>query len=182
MSNIKLQFKKALDLIKSSDKIFLTMHEGPDGDDLGSLLAMRHFLKQIKKHSVAVVKEEIPDSLKFLPGSEDVDQKFPSEFDFDLVIFFGCNKIERTGFRQLQNIKLSMINFDHHPDNGNFGTVNVVDPDSGSNLFFITPSLWISSKKLIIQAGVSFVPVQHFFGCQDKIEIGGLFSIGWKFN
>lgn len=59
---------------------------------------------------------------------------------------------------------------------------NAVDQNSGSNLFFITPSFWISSKNVIIQAGVSFVPMQHFFGCQDKVEVGGLFSIAWKFN
>lgn len=59
---------------------------------------------------------------------------------------------------------------------------NTVDHNSGAHLFLVTPSLWISSKRLIIQAGVSFVPVQHFFGCQDKIEVGGLFSLGWKFN
>jgi hypothetical protein len=58
----------------------------------------------------------------------------------------------------------------------------VVEQNSGGNLFFVTPSLWISSKKVIIQAGVSFVPVQHFFGCQNKVEVGALLSVGWKFN
>src|SRR6185503_17915143 len=104
--NNKLQFKKALDLIKSSKKILLTMHEGPDGDDLGSVLAMHYFLKQLKKDSLAVIKGDVPDNLKFMPGWENVHQELPGEeFKFDLVIFFGCNKIERTGFKELQNLK-----------------------------------------------------------------------------
>ncbi len=128
MSTNKIQFKKALELIKSSQRIFLTMHEGPDGDDLGSVLAMRFFLNQLGKKNAAVIKGVVPDNLKFLPGSETVTEEFPKDFDFDLAIFFGCNKLERTGFKQVEKIKSPIINFDHHPDNMNFGTVNVVDP------------------------------------------------------
>jgi phosphoesterase RecJ-like protein len=131
MTSNKLQFKKALDLIKQSKKIFLTMHEGPDGDDLGSVLAMRFFLSQLGIETVAVIKGEVPDNLKFLPGWENVEQKIP-DLNFDLAIFFGCNKLERTGLKQLQALKQPVINFDHHPDNLNFGTVNVVDPNTSA--------------------------------------------------
>src|SRR6185436_11865334 len=125
--NNKFQFKKALELIKNSKKIFLTTHEGTDGDDLGSLLGVRAFLKQLGKQTTAAVKGGVPSNLSFLPGSADVDAEF-SKLDADLVIIFGCNKIDRTGWKALQTIKLPIINFDHHPDNLNFGTVNIVDP------------------------------------------------------
>lgn len=135
MSN-KLQFKKALDLIKRSHRIFLTTHEGTDGDDLGSLLAMRFFLKQIKKTNFAAVKGGIPNSLSFLPGNNDVGDEL-KELNGDLIITFGCNKIERTGWKILsgeagsrfagQNSIIPILNFDHHPDNTEFGTVNVID-------------------------------------------------------
>ncbi len=143
----RLQFKKTLELINSSRKIFLTMHEGPDGDDLGSVLAMQSFLKQLKKDPTSVIKGVVPDNLSFLPGSESVLQTIP-ELDFDLAIFFGCNKLERTGFSagggslpagqagdfggRLQNLKVPIINFDHHPDNTNFGTVNIVDAETSA--------------------------------------------------
>ncbi len=130
MSN-KLNFKKALELIKSSDKIFLTMHEGPDGDDLGSVLAMRQFLKQLGKDVFIAIKKDVPNGLKFLPGSETVKQEFPNT-EFDLAILFGCNKLERTGYKELQNFKQPMISFDHHPDSTNFATVNVVDPKTAA--------------------------------------------------
>jgi bifunctional oligoribonuclease and PAP phosphatase NrnA len=128
----KLNFKKALELINKSEKIFLTMHEGPDGDDLGSVLAMRSFLLNIGKKPTAVIKGEVPDNLTFMPGHEFVEQEFPKNFDFDLVITFGCNKIERTGFKELAEIKAPLINFDHHPDNTEFGKVNVVDPSTAA--------------------------------------------------
>ncbi|MBX4191771.1 MAG: DHH family phosphoesterase, partial [Candidatus Doudnabacteria bacterium] len=132
MTTNKLNFKKALELINKSEKIFLTMHEGPDGDDLGSVLAMRFFLLQIGKKVSAVIKGEVPDNLKFLPSWENVSQDFPEKFDFDLIITFGCNKIDRPGFKQLLEITTPIINFDHHPDNMQFGKVNVVDPSTAA--------------------------------------------------
>lgn len=131
MSNI-LNFKKALELINRSEKIFLTMHEGPDGDDLGSVLAMRFFLMQLGKNPVAAIKGEIPDNLKFLPGHENILHQFPGDLDFDLVMTFGCNKPERTGFPEIPKTRTPIINFDHHPDNSEFGKVNVVDPSTSA--------------------------------------------------
>ncbi len=107
------------------------MHEGPDGDDLGSVLAMRFFLKQLGIEVSAVIKGLVPDNLKFLPEWESIESEI-TKTDFDLYITFGCNKIDRTGFKQLENIKDPLINFDHHPDNTEFGTINIVDPKTSA--------------------------------------------------
>ena len=48
--------------------------------------------------------------------------------------------------------------------------------------FYFTPSLWVSSERFILQAGVTFIPAQHLFGCQTGFEIGGQISVSWKFN
>lgn len=129
--SIKLQYKKALELIQRSETILLTTHEGTDGDDLGSLLAMFFYLKQIGKKPVAAVIGGVPTNLSFLPGSAEVGGEF-ADLNGDLLITFGCNKLERTGHRGLAESKISIINFDHHPDNTNFGTVNVVDPETAA--------------------------------------------------
>jgi phosphoesterase RecJ-like protein len=129
--NNKLQFRKALDLILKSNKILLTTHEGTDGDDLGSALAMYDFLKQINKDVEIVISGGVPARYFFLPGHEVVTEQFKST-DFDLVLTFGCNKIQRSGLKELETINIPLINFDHHPDNTNFGQVNVVDPATSS--------------------------------------------------
>ncbi|MBI4363495.1 MAG: bifunctional oligoribonuclease/PAP phosphatase NrnA [Candidatus Doudnabacteria bacterium] len=131
MSNIKLQFQKAWDLINQADKIFLTTHEGTDGDDLGSLLAIKLALQKQNKQISACIKELIPSNLHFLPGLQDISQNFIDQ-NYDLVIIFGCNKLERTGFDQLRAANCPIINFDHHPDNSNFGSVNIVDPNAAA--------------------------------------------------
>jgi len=131
MSNLKVQFRKAWELINASENIFVTTHEGTDGDDLGSLLAMKEALEAKGKKITAVVKGGVPDNLQFLPGSETVQDKF-ADSNFDLVITFGCNKISRTGWTELESLNCPVVNFDHHPDNTNFGAVNVVDASTAA--------------------------------------------------
>jgi phosphoesterase RecJ-like protein len=126
-SDINLQFKKAWELINKSQKIFLTTHEGTDGDDLGSLLAMKKVLEHQNKSVRAGVIKGVPMTLRFLPGSQSVADHY-IEGSYDLAITFGCAKIERPAMPQLKITGVPIINFDHHPDNSNFGTVNVVDP------------------------------------------------------
>jgi phosphoesterase RecJ-like protein len=128
--NKHFEFTKALDLINKSQNIFLTTHEGTDGDDLGSLLAISKFLQSLGKNVSAAVKGGIPENLLFLPLVESVKDTVPE--NFDLLITFGCNKLERTGFVALKSYAGASLSFDHHPDNGNFATVNVVDPEASA--------------------------------------------------
>lgn len=46
----------------------------------------------------------------------------------------------------------------------------VIDPNSGGNVVYITPSLWVSTKKLIFQLGVGYPIVQDLFGQQNKMN------------
>ncbi len=124
--SIKLNFKKALELIQRSQRIFLTAHVGDDGDDLGAMQAVYQFLKKSGKDPVMGLAGGVQKNLLFLPFVAEIGQPFETT-EADLLITFGCSKIDRTGQRLLQSFKGPVINFDHHPDNSNFGTVNVVD-------------------------------------------------------
>ncbi len=129
-------FKKALDLITSSERILLTMHERMDGDDGGSVLALLHQLEKMGKNVEAAIKKGVPKSLSFLPGSHKITDDIIHE-NYDLVITCGCSLIERTGSEKIKNLTAQenvtkTINIDHHPDNKNFGHVNLVDPSKSS--------------------------------------------------
>jgi bifunctional oligoribonuclease and PAP phosphatase NrnA len=130
-NSIKLNFKKAWDLIAQSENIFMTTHESTDGDDLGSLLAVKNVLKAMGKKTVAAVKGGVPQNLKFLPNASEVSDAY-AESDYDLIMTFGCNNLDRPGFVQLKTLPASSINFDHHPDNSNFAEVNVVEPETAA--------------------------------------------------
>lgn len=129
-------FKAAKDLINSSNSIHLTMHERMDGDDGGSILAVYHQLKSLGKTVTCSIKKGVPPSLSFLPGSEVIADDI-SHSNYDLLITFGCSDIKRTGSENISkllviNNQLSVINFDHHPDNTLFADVNVVDAAKSS--------------------------------------------------
>jgi bifunctional oligoribonuclease and PAP phosphatase NrnA len=124
-------FKKTKDLINASNRILLTMHERMDGDDGGSVLALMHHLKKNGKNVTCVIKKGVPPYLKFLPGSEKIKEHLNGG-DYDLIIACGCSSLSRSGIEKISEINSAIINFDHHPDNSNFGTINLVDPQKSS--------------------------------------------------
>jgi bifunctional oligoribonuclease and PAP phosphatase NrnA len=124
-------FTKAKQLIDESNNILLTMHERMDGDDGGSVLAMQHQLEKLGKTVTSAIKKGVPPNLSFLPGSEKISDDINSE-SFDLVIMFGCSSKDRCGSEKILNLKSSILNFDHHPDNSFFGHVNIVDSKKSS--------------------------------------------------
>lgn len=124
-------FSQAKQLIDSSQNILLTMHERMDGDDGGSLLAVGNQLERMGKNVSYTIKKGVPPNLTFLPGSHKISDDI-IHTDFDLLVTFGCSAMDRTGNPNILNLKSKIINFDHHPDNQNFGHVNIVDAKKSS--------------------------------------------------
>ncbi len=143
-TDIQKNFQSAKKLITESERILLTMHERMDGDDGGSVLALMHVLESEEKKVTVAIKQGVPPHLQFLPKSfKIVDDIYPVKPDeasslktkfnradsqnFDLLITCGCGNKERTGSQSITNLRVPTINIDHHPDNSNFGDVNIVD-------------------------------------------------------
>lgn len=56
-----------------------------------------------------------------------------------------------------------------------------IDPNSGGNVIYATPSLWVSSKDVLVQFGVSFPLTQNLFGKQNKVDYALNFNVAWSF-
>ncbi len=125
------QFQHAKQLIDQSQRILFTTHERTDGDDLGSVLALANHLKKQGKHITLAIKGGVPEQLKYLPLQEWVQEELDHS-NFDLLIISGCSNIERCGIETIINGQLPVLNIDHHPDNKQYGTVNVVQADKSS--------------------------------------------------
>lgn len=123
---VKESFIKAQQLIDQSQDILLTTHERTDGDDLGSVLALAHHLKARGKNISIVIKGGVPQSLRFLPMSDAVTEILPNK-NFDLLIISGCSQMKRVGQEEILSLECPTINIDHHPDNGYYADVNIVD-------------------------------------------------------
>jgi phosphoesterase RecJ-like protein len=115
--------------IKRAEKILIISHEKPDGDTLGSNLALRKYLVNIGKDVQSFCYSSIPDYLTFLPGSHLVSNDhllFTKKFD--LVIAVDCATIQLTASQHLLEAmpEHKLINIDHHSSNPEYADINIV--------------------------------------------------------
>ena len=123
---------RVVDELRTADRFLLTTHEGPDGDALGSLLAMHHMLGQLGKDSVmflAAKEFPLPVEYRFLP-LEEVFHEPPADVVDRTLVFLDCGNIDRMPVEFLQRDGARLVNIDHHHDNTRFGTVNLVDTEA----------------------------------------------------
>lgn len=141
-------FSEVKELLSTKKRILLTSHTNPDGDALGSMLAMYHFLIQ-KDHDVnMVVPTPYPDFLAWMPGQEKIliykenKKKYDPLFDSAEILFsLDYNAPARLGittqaFKNANGIKIMI---DHHiqPDLNSYNFVlSTVDTSSTSELVF----------------------------------------------
>jgi phosphoesterase RecJ-like protein len=117
------------DELRNGSRFLLTTHEGPDGDALGSLLAVHHILGQLDKDSVMFLDAKefpLPVEYRFL-SLEEVFHEPPADVVDRTLVFLDCGNIERNPVEFLRREGARVLNIDHHHDNTRFGTINLVD-------------------------------------------------------
>jgi len=115
-----------------SEKTFLVLtHFRPDGDAIGSQLALALLLKSLGKQVEAWNDDAVPTKFHFLPG-RDLIQKPPTEpRDFDVVICIDASNWQRVGTAaQKIRSKKHFINIDHHVSNDKFAAINWIVADA----------------------------------------------------
>jgi len=136
MKNFNKISQEIFELIQKSDNILLHLHPSPDGDSVGSALAMYHYLKsQNKKVSLIKGDSKLPQYLSALPGFENIVEKNITEIDlskFDLFISLDASSMSQVtkskDFRFPLNLTIIVI--DHHTSNTLYGTINWIDKTS----------------------------------------------------
>jgi phosphoesterase RecJ-like protein len=118
--------------LRAADKLLLTTHENPDGDALGSLLAMHWILEQLGKQSVMYMSpDEFPLPWEYRAWTFDgIAGAPPADVAERTIVFLDCGNIDRMPVDFLQQDGLHILNIDHHHDNTRFGTVNLVAPEA----------------------------------------------------
>jgi bifunctional oligoribonuclease and PAP phosphatase NrnA len=114
--------------LQLGEKFLLTTHENPDGDALGSLLAMQEILKLMGKDSVMFLSADefpVPYEYRHLP-LEEVSTELPADAQERTIVFLDCGNIDRMPVGFLGREGAHILNIDHHHDNTRFGTVNLV--------------------------------------------------------
>ena len=123
-----------VDAIRSNDRFLVTTHENPDGDALGSILAMKLGLEQLGKDAVLYLSGVIPLPHEYAFMSLDGLRRTPPEDAAERVVLaLDCANDRRLGPDSglLERAPL-VVDIDHHHDNSRFGKVNLIVADASS--------------------------------------------------
>jgi bifunctional oligoribonuclease and PAP phosphatase NrnA len=116
--------------IERHSSFLVTTHEGPDGDAVGSALALAHHLKGLGKEVTVYLCDPVPDAYAFLPLSETVCHELPDR-DFEVCFVLDVGEFRRAGSAIVSSKRIgSLINVDHHQGCENFGIINLIDPQA----------------------------------------------------
>ena len=121
-----------LEEIEAGEKFVLVTHVNPDGDALGSLVAMHNILTALGKDSVMFMAADefpLPYEYRFFDFDGLVSVP-PSDIADRTVIFLDCGNIDRLGEGIFKDDGRHILNIDHHHDNTRFGTVDLVVEDA----------------------------------------------------
>ena len=114
--------------IKVAKKIVILTHESPDGDAIGSSLAMKLVLKKLEKDADVIIPE-YSRLFNFLPGIDQIKKESDIK-NYDLAISLDCADLKRLAQKEyFENAKTTIV-IDHHGSNHMYGDLNYVNPVS----------------------------------------------------
>lgn len=120
--------------LQNAKSIVITSHIDPDGDCLGSQLALLRALKGMGKKAKIISFGELPHVFDFLIRPDEVNFVDKLDADYEIAVVLDSGDLVRVGDKIMNNLDRSkpIINIDHHKSNTYFGTVNFVNPQASS--------------------------------------------------
>jgi len=120
-----------LERLREDERFVLAGHEKPDGDALGSLVAMQGVLSVLGKDSAMFISpEDLPLPREYgLFSLDGLIREPPADIARRTVVFLDCGNIDRNSASVLRD-GAHLLNIDHHHDNTRFGTLNLVVPEA----------------------------------------------------
>ncbi|MBI4208382.1 MAG: bifunctional oligoribonuclease/PAP phosphatase NrnA [Deltaproteobacteria bacterium] len=131
---MKEAIERAARLIEKGKRFLVTTHRNPEGDALGSALALANAFQEAGKEVVVYNEDEVPYMLRFLPMSDKVVHQIPGSKKYDAVFVVDCGdlKLVGEGFEKFRPGQL-LINVDHHITNPGYGEINIIDPKASAS-------------------------------------------------
>lgn len=132
MTRTGIHPRLAVDRLRRAQHVLLTSHRNPDGDAIGSEVALAELATHLGLDVEIVNRDPVPTPLGELPGVELVRvlDALPDDAEdrYDLVVTVDCPGADRPGFEGLT--RMPILNIDHHRANPCFGEVNYVDEEA----------------------------------------------------
>ena len=160
--------------LRAAESIAVCSHINPDGDTIGSALAMRLILKGMGKRVRVFCRDKVPDNLAFLPGAEEICAPDGIRERFDLLLSVDASDPNRldTCYTVLKELCAHTAQIDHHSTNPLFMEVNSVD-EAAATCVMIAEQMRVMDVSMTreiamcLYAGVSTDTGNFSFDCTD---------------
>lgn len=130
------------EILKGSRRIAIAAHLNPDGDCIGSALAMRLILRRMGKEADVFDRDKVPDNMMFLAGADTVRPLSAAEGPYDVLLCVDCADLQRIvsfsvpeqkeQFDRLLGMCGKVVQIDHHGTNPCYGDAWAVDGDAAA--------------------------------------------------
>jgi phosphoesterase RecJ-like protein len=129
----RANFEECVSVLKRSVAPLVLSHYNPDGDALGSSLALYLGLKGLGKKASIINESVIPDRYHFMPSSSEIKNSVVG-LEYDLVVACDCGDRKRLGDKLGPTLSsdVPLVNIDHHASNTLFGAKNWVEGEASS--------------------------------------------------
>ncbi len=145
-------FEAVVGALMANERFLVVTHENPDGDALGSMLAMTLGLRALGADVLMYLSgtAPLPAEFDFMPLDE-LARELPEDIGERVLVAVDCANARRIGQDQgiLDRAKV-VVDIDHHHDNSRFGSANLIVADASSTAEIVRDLLW--------ELGVSLTP------------------------
>ena len=154
MSLIKNDVNEIFNLINNSYKICIAGHKTPDGDCIGSVMALYNFLQPLKKDVTVYIDGTIPFNYKAFIDENIIAKEYDNE-EFDLLFVLDSSDEKRLGkFENVLNNAKKTVVIDHHKTNEGFGDINIIETEMSSTGELLYDILKTSEMNISKEAAV----------------------------
>lgn len=152
------------ELLATPKKIAIIPHKSPDGDAMGSTLALYHFLQKENHHATVISPNDFPNFLAWLPGSENVlifetNKEISTQtiLDAEIVFTLDFNALHRTGEMEhvLNKVTVPMVMIDHHQKPDGYAIYTYSDTAFGSTCEMVYNFITFLGKKEAIDKTIA---------------------------
>jgi phosphoesterase RecJ-like protein len=143
---------QVVELIDQNQRFMITSHVRPDGDGLGSGLALYWMLRNLGKDAKVILRDPVPTGYKVLPGSELVLVQPDVTERYDAAFVMECSDMDRPGLPSLKD--QLVVNIDHHSTTQPFGHINWIDSTAaavGEMIYNLCKALGVEVTKEIAE-------------------------------
>jgi phosphoesterase RecJ-like protein len=131
--NPEVAAREVAERIRAGRNFLITSHRNPDGDALGSGIALQRLIRKLGKQSKMIVRDGFAKPLYNIPGAKEVgiSDTLPADYPnaYDALFTMECPEVQRTGYAVLPG---PVVNIDHHLGNEMYGEINYLDIEAPS--------------------------------------------------